>query len=64
VKYELVWPRLGSAGNTFELPDPDRVHGVLLAELTGQRTLRVELFVGKRADEVDGFTDAAVNYER
>jgi hypothetical protein len=64
VKYELVWPRLGSAGNTFELPDPDRVHGVLLAELTSQRTLRVELFVGKRAEEVDGFTDAAVNYER
>lgn len=44
VKYELVWAKLGSNGQTFELPDPDRgasrlddIHGVVLAQLVEDR---------------------------
>ena len=40
------------------------VHGVVLLELLGPRQLMVEVFVGKTAARVDGFTAAALIYER
>ena len=35
-----------------------------LVEMTGKRELKVEIFVGKSASEVDGFTDGAITYTR
>lgn len=63
VTYELVWPRIGSAGQALPGLD-DRVQGVLLVELLGDRRLRVETFPSKRAADVPGFTAAAQVYER
>lgn len=40
------------------------VQGVLLVELLDKRKLRLELFPGKSANEVSGFTDRARTYER
>lgn len=64
VKYELVWQRIGSAGQTFSIPDIDRVHGVLLSQLLDDRRLKVEVFPGRTAAEVSGFTNGATIYER
>jgi hypothetical protein len=63
VRYELVYAKIGSAGQTYE-GIPAGVQGVLLVELIEDRKLRVEAFPGKVADEVDGFTKAAAIYER
>jgi hypothetical protein len=63
VKYELVFPRIGSAGQTYE-GIPTGVQGVLLVELARDRTLRVEAFPGKTAEQVRGFSEAAILYER
>ncbi len=40
------------------------IHGVVLFELLAPRTLMLEVFVGKTAAQVDGFTAAALIYER
>ncbi len=40
------------------------VRGTLLMQLIADRRLKVEVFPGKRADAVSGFTAAAVIYER
>lgn len=63
VKYELIWPAIGSAGQPFGMSDA-AVQGVLLVQLTTPRKLRVETFVGKTAAQVSGFTSAALVYER
>jgi hypothetical protein len=40
------------------------VHGTVLFQLLSDRKLKVEVFPGKRAEQVTGFTTAAVIYER
>ena len=40
------------------------VRGTVLMQLIADRRLKVEVFPGNRAEEVDGFTAAAVIYER
>jgi hypothetical protein len=63
VKYELVYAKIGSAGQTFE-GIPIGVQGVLLVQLLDDRKLCVEAFPGKSADDVNGFTESAAIYER
>ena len=38
--------------------------GVVLLEVQSGEKLKVETFVGKTANQVDGFTSAAIMYER
>ncbi len=64
VKYELVLGRYRQ-GYGLPLADPEPgVQGVLLVEVRDGRKLKVEIFPGKIAREVEGFTKAAVTYER
>jgi hypothetical protein len=63
IKYELVYARIGSAGQTYE-GIPTGVQGVLLVQLLEGHKLRVEAFPGKSAGDVRGFTDSAAIYER
>jgi hypothetical protein len=42
----------------------DAIHGVVLFEVLEDWRLRVEAFPGKTAAQVNGFTDAALIYER
>lgn len=75
VKYEFG-QIINYAADTGELWDHRRflphirtrggpsVLGTLLVALTGAQTLKMEIFPGKRADEISGFTAAAQNYER
>ena len=43
---------------------PNAVKGIILLQLTGTRTLKVEMFPGKTAADISGFTDQALIYER
>lgn len=76
VKYELVqlgWA-VAATGQPWDYssyvkgiqfkPHDDFVKGVLLVQLVSSRQLKVEMFPGKTADEVSGFTKAALMYER
>ena len=40
------------------------VQGTVLMQLVGQRQLKVEIFPGRTAAQVSGFTDAVLSYER
>jgi hypothetical protein len=42
----------------------EQVLGVALVQMTGPRTLRCEVFPGKTAVEVSGFTASAKVFER
>jgi hypothetical protein len=64
VKYELLWGRLGAAGQPTVRHDSDVVQATLLAQLLPDRKLKLEVFAGKTAAEVPGFTAAALLYER
>jgi len=65
VKYELVYASFNNNGDPIELPPHMRgVQGVLLAEVMANRKLKVEVFPGKRRDEVRTFTDKAKMFER
>lgn len=64
VKYELVYAPFNSNGDRIELPPHMRgVQGVLLAQLTADRKLKIETFPGKSASEVNAFTARATAYE-
>ncbi len=54
--------RLSAQHMTRNVPEP--VVGVVLLQMVDDRLLRVEAFPGKKAAEVDSFTDAAELYER
>lgn len=57
VKYELLQiTQNGTLGNT--------VRGVILVQVEAGEKLKVEIFPGKTANQVSGFTSAAVSYER
>ncbi len=74
VVYELVqivW--VDANGNRWDnmhyLPgvhrnDSQQVEGTILVQMLADRRLKFEVFMGKRASQVSGFTDAAVIYER
>ncbi|MBI2137901.1 hypothetical protein HYU12_05320 [Candidatus Woesearchaeota archaeon] len=76
VKYELInfeyfikgtnapWNRLSYAGQVASKPNADRMEGVALVQLTEPRKLKVEIFMSKTANQVAGFTENAVVYER
>ena len=74
VVYELVqinwvdgtgqfWDRLHFAAGVHR-SDGSQVRGTVLMQLLADRRLQVEAFMGKRADQVTGFTNAALVYER
>jgi hypothetical protein len=66
VKYELVsfeyltddgyWDR-GSYSDSISCNNSNYLHGVVLFELIEERKLKMEVFPGLTADEVNGFTD-------
>lgn len=65
VKYELTYAPLNSNGDRIELPPQMRgVQGVLLAQLVEDRHLKFEVFPGKTAAVVTGFSSGAKSYER
>ena len=64
VKYELIHGQLGSTGQLQKRPDADLVQGVVLAQVLTDRQLKFEVFPGRSAVEVKGFTSAARIYER
>ena len=73
VKYELVNLRDVTlehdvenyvGGNPFFTENEDEVVAKVLVEMIDDMTIRVEVFVGKTADEVTGFTEAALIYVR
>src|SRR3989338_985119 len=73
VKYELVpydyysgnakWDGVNYAEN-IKARNTDEIRGTALFELTEARKLKAEFFVGKKANEVNGFTSNAKVYER
>lgn len=64
VKYELLWGRLGGAGQPQVRRDADVVQGVVLAQVLPDRKMKFELFPDKTGAEIHGFTSAAKLYER
>ena len=78
IKYELVDyhyknETTGQMNENSDSFDPTNVYkpvndesaiAVLLIQLTGNRTLKLEIFSGKTADQVSGFTNNAQIYER
>ncbi len=64
IKYELLWGQLGTAGQLQRRHDADVVQAVALAQLVSNRALKLEVFPGKTAAEVTGFTGAAQLFER
>jgi hypothetical protein len=63
VKYELINPTRPSSAKPFEGAD-GTVQGVLVVQVLDGRKLKVEVFHGKTAKDVTGFTKAASVYER
>ena len=57
------WDRLHYAAG-LRRSDGTRVVGTVLMQLLDNRRLQVEVFMGKRASQVTGFTNAALAYER
>ncbi|MSQ40741.1 MAG: hypothetical protein EXR55_03595 [Dehalococcoidia bacterium] len=51
-------------GDNIASRNQDQVLGVVLLQMTGTRTLQCEVFPGKSAAEVNGFTVAVKSYER
>jgi hypothetical protein len=64
VKYELVYVAIDNAGRRYEGIDTNCVHGVVLAQVLPNRQLKVEVYPGKTAASVTGFTSGARIYER
>lgn len=64
IKFELVYGSLDNSGRPYEGIDTRTVHGTLLVQLLSKQQLRVELFPGKSAGDVQGFTENAMNYTR
>ncbi|MEK7556596.1 MAG: hypothetical protein AAB538_01330 [Patescibacteria group bacterium] len=76
VKYELVQPDhvVASTGEFWDrrtyvkglrfTPNERAFGGVLLVQLVAPRQLKIEMFPGKAANQVSGFSQAAIMYER
>lgn len=52
------------AGDDIISQNIDQVVGVALVEMTGPRLVKVEVFPGKNAKQIESFTSAARTYER
>jgi len=68
VKYDYMdgdtyWDRRSPDTGLTALND-DAVRGVVLMQLLSDRVLKVEIFPGLTASDIDGFSDAALLYER
>ncbi|MBI4162962.1 MAG: hypothetical protein HY513_04725 [Candidatus Aenigmarchaeota archaeon] len=74
VKYELVeydwymldgnpWDRISPANGIITKPF-DIAQGVVLVQMTGPRKIKFEVFPGKTASQINGFTEGAKIYER
>jgi len=68
VKYELIPVGLSlqgrSSGTLVYHRDDNNVQAVMLVQLIAPRRLRLQLFPGRRASDVAGFSDQARLYER
>jgi hypothetical protein len=64
VKFELIWGQFGNDGTRQLRQDADVVQGTVLAQVLPGRKLKFEVFPGKTAPEVKGFTTASTIYER
>lgn len=71
VKYELhQYSQPSIFGDTEgkpglgDMPEQQRVKGTVLLQMTGTRTMKMEIFPDKTAADVSGFTSAAKNYNR
>ncbi len=73
VKYELVQQELQNPDGTLwqgafqkdiKVVNNTSVKGVILLQLVSDSKLRVEVFPGKTAAQVSGFSDKALNYDR
>ena len=64
VKYELIRPGTDDRTGKPLVGARDEVQGVLLVQVLKDRKLRVEVFPGKAAGDVTGFTMVAWIYER
>ena len=60
----MNWDRFTYASNLKAVNNDNQVKGVVLLQLTEDRKLKLEVFPGKIASEVTGFTNAAMIYER
>lgn len=63
VKYEMIYMGRPSSPRPFEDAD-NIVQGTLLLQLLPNRKLRVESFPGVTAEDVGGFTENSIRYER
>lgn len=61
---DLRWDRMSLVTGIEARNQDSDVRGVVLFQLLDDRTLKVETFPGKSANEVAGFTNAALMYER
>ena len=76
VKYELIqqdwvftstgqhWDRMSLVKGLKAKNHEESVQGVALLQLLEDRRIKVEVFPGKTASQVAGFTKKAVGYER
>ena len=64
VKYELIHGQFGTSGQVQKRQDADVVQGTALAQMLPDGKLKFEVFPGKAAGEVAGFTVNARLYER
>lgn len=65
VKYELTpYQQSGPSILPQQMQGMQRVEGVVLLQMTGGRTLKMETFPGKTAEEISGFTSNAQTYVR
>lgn len=69
VKYELVpytanTPTGSAKQASTNIPENPQTLGTILVQVEAGEKLKVEMFVGKTASQVSGFTTAAVKYER
>jgi hypothetical protein len=64
VKYSLVAPNIDSRTGKPFANFQEQFFGTLLVQVVEDRKLKIEVFHGKSAEDVKGFTKAAVPYER
>jgi hypothetical protein len=64
VKYELVYSSVDNSGQPYAGIDTERVHGALLVQVLADQSLKAEVFPGRQAATVTGFTSKATSYSR
>ena len=71
VKYDLVQLEdisaeynIVSQGKAVYTRNSDKVVGTMFVQMTGEKTIKVEVFPGKTSSQISGFTEKAKIYER